>query len=43
MGGVMVFFVMFGDINFVELEVLIGFVGFRVIKEIIKKELLEGF
>lgn len=32
MGGVFVSLVMFGDVNVVELKVLIGFVGFCVIE-----------
>lgn len=43
MGGVMVFYVMLGDIQIVELNVLICFVGLCVIEQIICEKLFEGF
>lgn len=42
-GGVLVLFVMLGDINIVELQVLIGFVGLCVIEQIVCEKLFEGF
>lgn len=42
-GGVTASFSMLGDINFSEPGALIGFAGPRVIKELIKRDLPEGF
>ena len=42
-GGVTASFAMLGDVNFSEPEALIGFAGPRVIKEMIKQDLPEGF
>ncbi len=42
-GGVTASYTMLGDINFAEPGALIGFAGPRVIKDLIKKDLPEGF
>ncbi len=42
-GGVSASYAMLGDINFAEPKALIGFAGPRVIKELIKRDLPEGF
>lgn len=42
-GGVFVSLVMFGDVIVGEFKVLIGFVGFCVIEQIVCEKLLEGF
>ncbi len=42
-GGVSASYAMLGDINIAEPNALIGFAGPRVIKDVIKKELPEGF
>lgn len=42
-GGVTASFAMLGDINLAEPNALIGFAGPRVIKDLIKKDLPEGF